>query len=96
METTGDIFDPDYYMIDKDNSVVYRREQFTAGQNIPAEIIVRDRRFLEKEIRAMCSEAGLDVVWTRFVSAGRWNDPLKEDDDRAKEILVLCRAPLQS
>ena len=33
----------------------------------------------------------LEVVWTRFVRAGRWHEALAEDDDRAKEILVLCR-----
>lgn len=92
METTGDIFDPDFYMLDEDANVVYRKEQFTQGQNLPAELIVRDRRFLRVEIEAMCAEAGLDVAWTRFVRAGRWDDPLDEQDDRAKEILVLCRA----
>lgn len=92
METTGDIFDPDFYMLDEDTNVVYRKEQFTQGQDLPAELIVRDRRFSRAEIEAMCAEAGLDVAWTRFVRAGRWDDPLDEQDDRAKEILVLCRA----
>ena len=91
METTGDIFDPDFYMLDEDNNVVYRKEQFTEGQDLPEELIVRDRRFSKEDIEAMCTEAGLDVVWTRFVRAGRWDDPLDEYDDRAKEILVLCR-----
>ena len=93
METTGDIFDPDFYMLDEDSNVVYRKEQFTEGQDLPAELIVRDRRFSREEIEGMCAEAGLDVEWTRFVRAGRWHDPLEEQDDRAKEILVLCRAP---
>ena len=92
METTGDIFDPNFYMLDEDANVVYRKEQFTQGQDIPAELIVRDRRFSRAEIETMCAEAGLDVTWTRFVRAGRWDDPLDEQDDRAKEILVLCRA----
>ena len=34
METTGDIFDPDYYMLDEDSNVVYRREQFIKGANL--------------------------------------------------------------
>lgn len=92
METTGDVFDPAFYMLDEDSNVVYRREQFTAGRELPAELIVRDRRFSKDEIEAMCAEAGLDVEWTRFVRAGRWDDPLDEHDDRAKEILLLCRA----
>ena len=95
METTGDVFDPEFYMLDEDSNVVYRREQFKAGRDLPAELIVRDRRFSREEIEAMCAESGLDVVWTRFVRAGRWerwDDPLDEHDDRAKEILLLCRA----
>lgn len=92
METTGDVFDPDFYMLDEDDNVAYRKEQFTEGQDLPAELIVRDRRFSRAEIEAMCREAALDVVWTRFVRAGRWDAPLDEHDDRAKEILVLCRA----
>lgn len=91
METTGDVFNPEYYMLDEESSVVYRREQFTKGPDLPAEWVVRDRRFSVDEIEAMCSEAGLEVVWTRFVRAGRWHEALAEDDDRAKEILVLCR-----
>ena len=91
MESTGEIFDPDYYMLDSDNNVVYRREEFRAG-GTTWESIVRDRRFSEEQIKAMCEEAGLTVVWTRFVRAGHWDEPLDKDDDRAKEILVLCRA----
>ena len=91
METTGDVFNPEYYMLDEESSVVYRREQFTKGPDLPAEWVVRDRRFSVVDLKAMCSEAGLEVVWTRFVRAGRWHEALAEDDDRAKEILVLCR-----
>ncbi len=91
METSGDIFDPDYFVLDEDENLVYRREQFTSGRDIPSELIVRDRRFSSEEIKAMCNEAGLDIVWGRFVGAGRWDDSLDEYDDRAKEILVLCR-----
>ena len=91
METTGDIFDPDFCMLDEANHVVYRKEQFTEGRDLPTELIVRDRRFTKEEIEEMCLKAGLEVVWTRFVRAGRWHEPLDEHDDRAKEILILCR-----
>lgn len=35
MEKTVDIFDPDFYMIDTDTNIVYRREQFTQGSGLP-------------------------------------------------------------
>ena len=91
MESTGDIFDPDFYLLDKDTSVVYRKEQFTEGKELPTELLVRDRRFSKKEIKEMCNKAGLEVVWTKFVRAGRWQEPLAERDPQAKEILLLCR-----
>jgi 2-polyprenyl-3-methyl-5-hydroxy-6-metoxy-1,4-benzoquinol methylase len=93
METTGDIFDPDYFMLDQDSAMVYRKEQFTRGSDLPTEVIVRDRRFSPDEIASLCSGAGLQVVWTRPVQAGHWDRPLDEHDARAKEILVLCRKP---
>lgn len=91
METTGDIFDPDYFMLDEDSNVVYRKERFTSGSDLPTEVIVRDRRFSTDEITTLCSDAGLSVVWTRPVRAGHWHQALDEHDNRAKEILVLCR-----
>ena len=91
MESTGDIFDPDYYLLDEDTSVVYRKEQFTEGKELPTELLVRDRRFSKEEITEMCNKAGLEVVWTKFVRAGRWQEPLAECDPQAKEILLLCR-----
>lgn len=94
METTGDIFDPDFYMLDEETSLVYRKEQFTQGKELPTELVVRDRRFSKEEIQEMCIKAGLEVVWTRFVRAGRWHQPLDEHDDHAKEILLLCRKRL--
>jgi len=90
MEQTGDVFNPAYYMIDRDTGVVYRKEQFAAGTKLPAELIVRDRRFFKEEIEAMCAAVGLTVLWSRFVRAGAWEIPLSSDDDRAKEILLLC------
>ena len=91
MEATGAIFDPEFYMLDEESNVVYRKEQFIRGSDLPTELIVRDRRFSTEGIIALCNDAGLSVEWTRPVQAGRWHQPLDEHDDRAKEILVLCR-----
>ncbi|MBI2787305.1 MAG: GNAT family N-acetyltransferase [Elusimicrobia bacterium] len=93
MEGTGDIFNPEYYMIDKDTHVVYRKEQFAAGRSLPAELIVRDRRYTKQQIERHCTDVGLNVEWSRFVRAGQWEIALAEDNEHAKEILLLCSNP---
>ena len=90
MEETGNIFDPNFFLVDESTHVVYRKEQFTQGDSLPVELIVRDRRFKQKEIEEMCVSSGLSVEWTRFVSSGNWSKPLDPLDKSAKEILVLC------
>jgi hypothetical protein len=93
METTGEIFNPEYYMIDKETRIVYRKEQFEAGTDLPQELLVRDKRYTAEEIEVLCHNAGLEMIWTHFVKAGSWNEPLPSDSDHAKELLVLCRRP---
>lgn len=93
MQKSGDIFNPNYYLLDEETGVVYRREEFSGGKNqIPKELIVRDKRFGEAEIRGMCKKAGLKVVWSRFVLAGKWGDEdlLSNNSTNAKELLILC------
>jgi 2-polyprenyl-3-methyl-5-hydroxy-6-metoxy-1,4-benzoquinol methylase/GNAT superfamily N-acetyltransferase len=90
METTGNIFNPDYYLIDKETKVVYRKETFTFNNSYPKELIVRDRRYYEDEITQMCDNADLEIVNKRFVSAG-WQNDYDKNDKRAKEILLICR-----
>ncbi|GAF83401.1 unnamed protein product, partial [marine sediment metagenome] len=68
MERTGAIFNPDYYIIDKDTCVVYRKEQFLSGNSLPTELIVRDRRFRKEDIEQMCDNAGLEVLWLTNVN----------------------------
>lgn len=96
METTGNIFNPDYYMVDTDTKVVYRKEQFTPKHGLPVELIVRDRRYAKSEIEEMCSDVGLEIIWTRYVSAGKWETQLNATDKGAKEILVLCKKTINT
>jgi 2-polyprenyl-3-methyl-5-hydroxy-6-metoxy-1,4-benzoquinol methylase len=91
MESTGDVFDPRFYMIDRETKIVYRKEQFEGGVHLPEELIVRDRRYTSPEMSAMCNEVGLEVVWSRHVRAGNWRESLEVG--LGKEILVLCRKP---
>lgn len=93
MENTGDVFNPDFYMLDTDTKIVYRKEQFEHGDMLPTELIVRDRRYSPREIRDLLGAVGLKVEWVRCVRAGDWETDLGPEHDRAKEILLLCRKP---
>jgi len=94
METTGNVFDPNYFIVDTETRVVYRKEQFKQGGQLPIELLVRDRRFTKAEIESMCQDSGLEVEWSRCVKAGGWDLDLDPADRAAKEILVLCRKPI--
>jgi hypothetical protein len=54
-------------------------------------LLVRDRRYTKEEIENLCQRLGLELIWTRFVRTGVWDQPLSRLDDHAKEILVLCK-----
>jgi 2-polyprenyl-3-methyl-5-hydroxy-6-metoxy-1,4-benzoquinol methylase/GNAT superfamily N-acetyltransferase len=89
MQDSGQIFDPDYYLIDRVTNVVYRKEQFDLpGTSLPRELVVRDRRYLRDRLMQMCSDAGLEMVFCKPVQAGKWSDPpLEESSLKAKELL---------
>jgi len=92
METTGNVFDPKYYLCDTTSGVVYRKEQFSAAEGqLPLETIVRDRRYSVDELRSMCEHAGLETLTIRPVQTGQWQTALTELDAKAKEILYVGR-----
>jgi len=91
MQTTGNVFNPDYYMIDKDTNIVYRREQFNCYNQLPQELIVRDYRYTKIEIEEMFIKLGFEVIFSRYVQAGKWDTELESTDIKAKEILLLCK-----
>jgi 2-polyprenyl-3-methyl-5-hydroxy-6-metoxy-1,4-benzoquinol methylase/predicted acetyltransferase len=88
METTGDIFNPDLLLIDNKTNVVYRKEQFKSGSELPVEVIVRDRRYTEDEIRKLCESNDLKIIWSRFVKSGDWDN--NQGMYNSKEILLFC------
>ncbi len=90
MESTGDIFNPEYLLIDDDENLVYRKEQFTFGRELPIELIVRDKRFTIEEIKKMCTDVGFTIEYAICVSASDWNISLEPTDLHAKEILLKC------
>lgn len=95
MESSGNVFNPNYYLIDRDKKIVYRKEQFRKGEEVYEELLVRDRRYTIEEITYMCVSVGLNVEWSRLVRAGHWDELLERGSDKAKEILVMCRKPYQ-
>jgi 2-polyprenyl-3-methyl-5-hydroxy-6-metoxy-1,4-benzoquinol methylase len=92
MQKTGEIFNPQYYFYDSTSGVVYRKEQFTLDDNIPCELIVRDRRYDADELQSLCRSVGIEPLWTRHVRMGQWDDNLAAHDPNAKEVLLLGQA----
>ena len=91
MHRSGDVFDPRYYLIDSESGLVYRKEQFRDDSSLPAEYVIRDRRYTADEIKGLVSDSGFDIVCCRYVRAGRWDEPLGATDSKAKEILLVGR-----
>lgn len=90
MEKTGDIFNPQYFLLDTDSRIVYRKERFEQG-DLPIELIVSDRRFSMDEICSMCRQNGLSVEFSSYINARDWDSPLEATNPLAKEILLICR-----
>ncbi len=88
METTGNIFNPDLLLIDNNTNIVYRKEQFKTGSELPVEVIVRDRRYTIDEISTLCEDHDLKINWSRFVKSGDWSNDYGMYD--SKEILLFC------
>lgn len=91
MEKTGNVFLPDYYLVDEETHVVYRKEQFLSRNKMPRELIVRDMRFTKAEIIEMCVNAGFVVIESKFVNATDWSNSYQATDKKAKEILIVCQ-----
>ena len=97
MESTGNVFDPNFYLIDSVTLIVYRKEQFVEGNQLPTELVLSVIADTEcKKIEDMCRKVGFEVIWSRFVQSGHWDVALAGQDSRAKEILVFCQKPLSA
>ena len=94
MHRTGNIFDPDHYAIDTVTGLVFRKEQFHSDGRLSAEYVIRDKRYRRAELEGLITGGGFEIIDSRYVQAGRWDEPLVSTDIKAKEILVLARKPL--
>lgn len=89
MAVSGNIFKPEYYLINTDDGLVYRKEQFECDGMMSAEYVIADKRYGMAEFEALAAEIGLKVTQKRYVQAGKWDSSLEATDSRAKEILLF-------
>ncbi|MDO5416885.1 MAG: GNAT family N-acetyltransferase [Lachnospiraceae bacterium] len=90
MQSSGNIFNPDYYLLETNTGVVYRKEQFENEGDLSAEYVIRDKRYSRREICGLLELAGFRILETRYVQAGRWEKALDAEDLAAKEILIFA------
>lgn len=91
MQKTGNIFNPDNYVIDEKTNLVFRKEIFRNDGFLDSEYIIRDRRYKKDEIISLLEKNGFRIIDARFVRAGRFDTPLKSTDMNAKEILIVAQ-----
>lgn len=91
MQQTGNIFDPQYIVIDQKESLVYRKEQFMEDEELPAEYVIRDKRYYRDEIVHHLENMGLKVLEASYVQAGKFDVSLESIDSKAKEILIIAQ-----
>ena len=90
MHKSGDVFDPEHFLIDTSSGLVYRKERFEGDEGLSAEYVIRDRRYRMAEIVRMVESNGFVVKDSRYVRAGRWDEPLESTHPKAKEILIVA------
>lgn len=91
MQSTGDVFNPEYFVIDTQTNLVFRKEMFADDGYLDSEYIIRDKRYTLDELSKELSKCGFKIIESRFVQAGHWEVPLKNTDLKAKEILFIVQ-----
>lgn len=91
MQKSGEVFNPDYFLIDIKENVVYRKELFSYPGNRTIMSVVRDKRYYLDTISQMCLEVGFNVIETSFVKANGWKESYEYNDKNAKEILLILQ-----
>ena len=89
MEASGNVFNPAFYLINTDDGLVYRKEQFTSNQEVFAEYVIADKRYTRNEICELFMSEGFKIISATYVQAGHWDTPLEATDPKAKEILLV-------
>lgn len=90
MQTTGDIFDGRYVVMDKNSGICYRKEQFFLPDALPQEFLIRDKRYSMRSISDLLLKAGFMVDRSYYFQSGKADIPLDATDRRAKEVFVVA------
>ena len=91
MQNTGNIFNPENFVIDDKSKLVFRKEIFKGDGFLDSEYIIRDKRYSMNEITSILQTEGFKILESRFVRAGKFNEPLSATDLNAKEILIVAK-----
>jgi SAM-dependent methyltransferase len=91
MQSTGDIFNPEYFIIDTHTNTIFRKEKFVNDGEISAEYIVRDRRYYRDDMIKILNKIGFEVIDCRCVRAGHFDEELDPTNLHAKEILFVVK-----
>lgn len=91
MQQTGNIFNPDNFIIDTSTNLVYRKEMFKGDGFLDSEYIIRDKRYTKIEISTLLQNNGFKILESHFVRAGKFDESLNATDKNAKEILTIAR-----
>lgn len=89
MQERGDMFDTRFQLLDEDKHLVYHKEQFEQDGLLSAEYVVADYRFTQSELSEILLQEGFNILESRFVRAGHFEESLPENHDNAKEILFV-------
>ena len=89
MARSGDVFKPNYYLIDTDSNLVFRKEQFNQDGFLSAEYVLADKRYTKDEISTLFANAGFKINLAIYVQAGKWDVALEATNQKAKEILLI-------
>ena len=90
MQSTGNVFNPEYYLLDTSTQLVYRKEQFEMDGELSSEYVIADYRFTRSQIIEEFEKNGLKVLSAEYVKLGAWDKPLSKDEDAGKEILLVA------
>ena len=91
MQQSGNIFNPENFIIDEKTNLVYRKEMFKGDGFLDSEYIIRDKRYTKKEVQVLLEKYNFEILESRYVRAGKFSDALNSVDQNAKEILFIAK-----